>query len=80
MTIRFGVRFLKVSEHYEKIICPKCNGNGKIQHSNRVNWDEYEYWEEKCNYCNGRRIVMRKTVVEDLEVEELKIDENKHVC
>ena len=71
---------MKVSEHCERIVCPKCNGNGKIKYSNRVGWDKYEYWEERCNYCKGKRILIRKTVVEDLEVDDLKINTEKYIC
>ena len=39
------------------LFAPKCGGNGKIDHSRRITWDEDEYWEEKCNYCKGKRIV-----------------------
>lgn len=70
---------MEVSEKFENIICPICGGNGKIQHSRRITWDEEEYWEEKCNYCNGKRIVKRRTLVEDLEVDDLQVDTSKHV-
>ena len=65
---------MEVSEKFENIICPICNGNGKIKHSRRISYDEDEYWEEKCNYCKGKRIVKRRTLVEDMEVNDLKID------
>lgn len=68
---------MKVSETEEKIICPKCKGIGKIYHSERVSWDEDECWEEKCNYCNGKRIVMRKKTIEDFEVEDLNVNTEK---
>lgn len=45
---------MKISDKQEIIICPKCNGNGKFIHSERITWNEDEYWEEKCDYCNGR--------------------------
>ena len=70
---------MEVSEKFENIICPKCNGNGKIQYSKRLNCCKYQFWEEKCNYCNGKRIVKRRTLVEDLEVDDLKIDIDKHI-
>lgn len=70
---------MEVSEKFENIICPMCNGNGKIKHSRRISCED-EYWEEKCNYCNGKRIVKRRTLIEDLEVDDLKIDVGKHVC
>ena len=70
---------MKVSEKFENIICPVCSGNGKIQQSNQITFGEDEYWEEKCNYCNGKRIVKRRTLIEDLEVDALKIDTDKHV-
>ena len=44
-----------MSEKFENIICPVCGGNGKIKHSRRITWDEDEYWEEKCNYCKGKK-------------------------
>lgn len=70
---------MEVSEKFENIICPKCNGDGKIQYSKRLNFYETQFWEEKCNYCNGKRIVKRRTLVEDLEVDDLKIDIDKHI-
>lgn len=70
---------MEVSEKFENIICPICGGYGKIQHSRRITWDEEEYWEEKCNYCNGKRIVKRRTLVEDMEVDDLQVDTSKHV-
>ena len=71
---------MEVSEKFENIICPICQGNGKIYQSRRKSCDEYETWEEKCDYCNGKRIVNRRTLIEDLQVEELIIDTNIHVC
>ena len=71
---------MEVSEKFENIICPVCSGNGKIQHSSQITFDEDEYWEEKCSYCNGKRIVKRRTLIEDLQVDELIIDTNIHVC
>ena len=70
---------MKISDKQEIIICPKCNGNGKFIHSERITWNEDEYWEEKCDYCNGKIVVERRTLVEDFEVEEVKTDTNKHV-
>lgn len=70
---------MEVSEKFENIICPVCGGNGKIEHSKQITWNEDEYCEEKCNYCKGKRIVKRRTLVEDLEVDDLKIDTDKHI-
>lgn len=70
---------MEVSEKFENIICPVCGGNGKIEYSKRITWDENEYWEEKCKYCGGKRIVKRRTLVEDIEVDDLKIDTDKHI-
>ena len=58
---------MKVLEKFENIICPICNGNGKIQCSKRLNCYEDQSWEEKCNYCNGKRIVLIQKLVEFLD-------------
>lgn len=76
---RLGSECLKVSESCETIICPKCHGNGKIQHTERVSWTEDAYWEELCNYCKGKRIVSRRTIIEDHEVEDLEVDTERRV-
>ena len=49
------------------------------KYSKRLNFYETQFWEEKCNYCNGKRIVKRRTLVEDIEVDDLKIDIDKHI-
>lgn len=71
---------MEVSEKIENIICPLCSGNGKIFRSRPIAWNEDEYWEEKCNYCKGKRIVKRRTLVEDMEVDDLQVDADKHIC
>ena len=63
---------MKVLEKFENIICPICNGNGKIQCSKRLNCYEDQSWEEKCNYCNGKRCFKnrhKQTYLLDCEVE-----------
>ena len=60
---------MKVSETYKRIICPNCNGLGKLIHTNRISIDEDEDLEEVCNYCNGKMIVNRRILIEDLDID-----------
>lgn len=62
-------RILKVSETYERIICPNCNGFGKVIHTKRISVDEDKNLERVCSYCNGKMIVNRRTLIEDLDIE-----------
>lgn len=55
-------------ETYERIVCPNCNGFGKIIRTKRTSVDEDEILEEVCNYCNGKMIVNRRTFIEDLDI------------
>lgn len=66
-----------IKDETEIIVCPVCKGVGKIQHSERVNWNEDEYWETKCSYCGGNRVVKRHTLIEDRMVNDLVIQVEK---
>lgn len=55
------------------IVCPKCNGEGKITKSERCSSNEDSVTEHVCSYCNGNRVVIRKVTIEDIRVGALNI-------
>ena len=73
-----GVNYTTGKTHNTNIafICPKHREKG-IQSKLLADMRKSN---GQCNYCNGKRIVKRRTLIEDLEVDDLKIDVGKHVC
>jgi len=48
------------------IICDVCNGSGKIEESECVDYhhNDYDYWDKMCTRCNGLGRLKETTIVE----------------
>ena len=44
----------------EKVVCPNCKGDGEVRE--RTSPYDSEYIE--CTFCNGKKILIRRTTVE----------------
>ena len=62
--IREDENIRRVTSDDHIVICEKCCGLGKKRESKLVNYhhNEYDYWYEKCRFCNGHGRVNTKTI------------------
>jgi DnaJ-class molecular chaperone len=64
-------------KHESIVICEKCEGSGKIEHSERYDYHHgYDWvWDEPCSVCGGYGRLMKTvtTVFRKLTEEDLKL-------
>ena len=58
------------------IICPECEGEGLIQHSELTDYHKrmYDTWDEKCTECKGSGRLLETTEVDTIPFKRRKIE------